>query len=613
MSTAQGTSVTITSLIKRQGINWLLFINIVGIVAFALFSFFLWPKTSQPVIANVFFNALYLPALVLSIIAACYHQGTKRKAWIYLTLAMGLWFVADNLWSVLELGFGIDPFPSIADFFYIAGYIPLTAGIWLLHKPQYNRNEGFRISLDITIIILGISLLFWRSMSVPSIDWYMGEPLAMVVGLTYPVLDLAFVSLTVLMLFARRAQALSSVTLWLIAFLTIYILADTYFFLLEAEELYVSGHPVDILYVVATLLFGIAAYISMRNQTSRKINRLTGVWADQFVLYAPYVAVVLAFTVMFMGRNDGGISEAGLLIGLGLVTLTVIIRQIIAIAENQRLNQELKDFSLTLEQKVIERTRELKDSQAKLLASENLASIGRLTAGLAHEINTPLAAARNQILQAKNLTDEYQQSIGLADVTEDDHREIATELSASIKDADASLERLGEFVRRMRSHSRTSNTKVDFDPYKVAEDSLAMLEHRARKTNIELRLEPSQTALNLHGDPARFNQVISNLLVNAMDAFEGRSNDGALVKLHFEKQDDQIVMFVEDNGCGISADTLPKIFEPMFTTKEIGKGTGLGLSIIHNIITGSFNGAVDVSTVEGQGSIFKVVLPTTRK
>ncbi len=168
-------------------------------------------------------------------------------------------------------------------------------------------------------------------------------------------------------------------------------------------------------------------------------------------------------------------------------------------------------------------------------------------------------------------------------------------------------------VRRMRSHSRTAGASVDFDPYKVAEDSFAMLEHRARKTNVELRLEPSKTGLNLHGDPARFNQVISNLLVNAMDATEERSGGGALVKLRFEKQDDQIVMLVEDNGHGIPEDILPKIFEPMFTTKEIGKGTGLGLSIIHNIVTGGFHGEVDVSTVEGKGTTFKLTLPITEK
>lgn len=609
MNVAQNTSVNTLATGKQQGANLLLILSLVMSALYVGIITLPWASEDTVYVVNsVFYLFLYLPVIALCGWAARYHRGDQRKAWIYIAVTLGFWGVADSIWVLLDLVLQISPYPSIADAFYILGYLPVAASIFLLYKPQFSRAEGTRVSLDIAIIILALGLLIWRSMLVPTIGWYVGEPLTMAVGLAYPMMDLGLLSLTVFMLFSRRAEALPGQTLWLIAAFLGNTVADVIFFMLDAEGLYVSGHPVDIVYTVGLVTFGLAAYASLSNQTPGRFNQLSGDWADKFVKYAPYLAVAVAFIVMIVGRNDGGLSEMGLLVGLGLVTPTVVLRQVVVFRENERLTNKLKDFSLTLEQKVVERTQELKDSQAKLIASENLASIGRLTAGLAHEINTPLAAARNQMLQAKTLCGEYQDSIGVSSVTDADHREIAGELGSSLKDADASLERLGEFVRRMRSHSRTAGSNIDFDPYKVAEDSVAMLEHRARKMKVEIRLEPGQAALKLHGDPTRFNQVVSNLLVNAMDATEGKPGDAQVV-LSFEKQTDKVLMQVKDNGVGIPDEVLPRIFEPMFTTKEVGKGTGLGLSIIHNIVTGGFNGSVDVATELNEGTTFTLTLP----
>ncbi|THF68989.1 PAS domain S-box protein [Deinococcus sp. Arct2-2] len=248
----------------------------------------------------------------------------------------------------------------------------------------------------------------------------------------------------------------------------------------------------------------------------------------------------------------------------------------------------------------------LKVSQRQLLSSEKLASLGRLTAGLAHEINTPLAATMNYLHVARNLVQEYQNSISNPRVTADDHREIAAETLTALDDAGKTTARIGEFIRQMRSHTRDTVQGVsEFDPVKLAGDTLAMLAHEARAAQVELHLESARSHLMLKGEPGRFTQVLTNLVINAIHACETVTRQRR-VDMRFGLQGSELRLQVEDNGAGIPAEVLPKIFDPMFTTKAVGKGTGLGLAIIHDIVQGHFGGRIDVQTQLHRGTIFTV-------
>ncbi|GGR26779.1 PAS domain-containing protein [Deinococcus ruber] len=252
----------------------------------------------------------------------------------------------------------------------------------------------------------------------------------------------------------------------------------------------------------------------------------------------------------------------------------------------------------------------LKISQQQLLASERLASLGRLTAGLAHEINTPLAATMNYLHVARRLVVEYQDSIGHPEVTPDDHREIAAEVLTALDDAGKTTTRIGEFIRQIRGHTRdTVKTSSEFDPVKLTNDTLAMLAYEARATQVELHLESVRGQLRLTGEPGRFTQVLTNLVINAIHACETVTRTRR-VDVRFVSGAGELNLQVEDNGAGIPPDVLPKIFDPMFTTKDVGKGTGLGLAIIHDIVQGHFGGRIDVQTQVGQGTIFTVQFAT---
>ncbi|MGY2896235.1 PAS domain S-box protein [Deinococcus sp. UYEF24] len=249
----------------------------------------------------------------------------------------------------------------------------------------------------------------------------------------------------------------------------------------------------------------------------------------------------------------------------------------------------------------------LKVSQDRLLSSEKLASLGRLTAGLAHEINTPLAATMNYLHLARGLAVEYQTSVGQAQVTDDDHKEIAAELLGMLDEANGTTTRIGEFIRQMRGHTRDTVSGVtEFDPARLAADTLSMLAHEARAAKVELHLESSRGRLAIRGEPVRFTQVLTNLVINAVHACEGLNGRQARVDVRFVPQAQGVTLEVEDNGTGIPPEVLPKIFDPLFTTKDVGKGTGLGLAIIHDIVQGHFGGEITVRTQVGAGTVFSV-------
>ncbi|MGL4611187.1 MAG: ATP-binding protein [Trueperaceae bacterium] len=282
------------------------------------------------------------------------------------------------------------------------------------------------------------------------------------------------------------------------------------------------------------------------------------------------------------------------------------LMQILTMRENHRLNRELQAFSNDLEQRVLEPYNATRGKPSTPCCNERLASLGRISAGLAHEINTPVAAAMNALQQAKHLAAEYEVSLDNPIVTASDHHEIAKELEQALTTTGASLERLGEFVRRMRGQLRGSGGATDFDVVNVAQDALMILEHRARYARVRLEFAPPKPFF-FYGDATRLSQVVSNLVVNAL-AWQPTST----VTVRLEPTPQTLYLSVQDNGAGIPNDLQEKIFEPLFTTKAIGKGTGLGLAIIQDIVYGHFDGQLRLESTHEHGTTFHAVLPNKK-
>lgn len=239
------------------------------------------------------------------------------------------------------------------------------------------------------------------------------------------------------------------------------------------------------------------------------------------------------------------------------------------------------------------RAREL---EAQLHQAEKGAVVGRLAAAIAHEIRNPL----NYI----NLTlDHLRSSFGPADETK---RETFVRLTNQLK---AEVARINRHITDFLKYSRPS--KLDLQPVDLraeAEDSLRIVAARAEESGIETRIEQEGVLPQLMADREALRSVFTNLVINAVEAING---EGGSVRIKLSKEEPKAVRVeVIDSGCGIGPQDISKVFEPYFSTKETG--TGLGLAIVKKAVD-DHGGTINVSSKEGVGTTFTIILPATEK
>ena len=267
--------------------------------------------------------------------------------------------------------------------------------------------------------------------------------------------------------------------------------------------------------------------------------------------------------------------------------------------------------------------------RALLVRSEKLASIGLLSAGVAHEINNPLAYVANNLAVLErdlgsviNLVGLYEQTrpmlvqndpdalARIEALSEDlDWPYVRDNLPRMLVRTREGVQRVANIVGNMRSLARTAAPRMELA--KLADIIAGVFELvrvRLRRRNITAEIENGDIP-PLMCVPTQISQVILNLVINAVQAIEGSSRaDGALVRVASWLEGETVVLTISDNGPGIEPGNLPRLFDPFFTTKSVGEGTGLGLSICHGIITGH-GGRIDVQTRLGEGTTFRVELP----
>lgn len=252
------------------------------------------------------------------------------------------------------------------------------------------------------------------------------------------------------------------------------------------------------------------------------------------------------------------------------------------------------------------RSRELRETQAQLVQAAKMASLGELVAGIAHEVNNPLAYVMSHL-------DTVERSLGrvaaeAADGLPPRAQSALAKASTRLTDMRGGLVRVRDLVLKLRTFSRLDEGEFkSVDMRESIESVLAILQHRLRDGHA--RVDAAYADDNVISCyPAPLNQVIMNLVANAIDAVEG---DGT-VRIRTERGGDAFRIVVADDGPGISADLRERIFEPFFTTKPVGKGMGLGLSIVYRIMQ-AHRGSIAVREREGGGAEFIVSLPLDLK
>jgi two-component system NtrC family sensor kinase len=256
---------------------------------------------------------------------------------------------------------------------------------------------------------------------------------------------------------------------------------------------------------------------------------------------------------------------------------------------------EITEWARTLEQRVERKSRELEQAHHSLLHSEKLASVGKLAATVAHEINNPLFGILTNARLARKHIDQSELA-----------PEPKTKLAGKLVIIERESQRCGEIVKNLLMFSRQAPLHVEPVAMKTVIDrTVALIRHSYQLQNIQLEVECSDAAV-VHGDPGQLQQVLLALLVNAGDAMP----QGGQVSVAVTVEGQEVVMRIRDNGPGIPEELRERIFEPFFSTKEDGQRTGLGLAIAAGIVE-QHEGNINVTSYVGKGTEFTIRLPSS--
>jgi len=292
-------------------------------------------------------------------------------------------------------------------------------------------------------------------------------------------------------------------------------------------------------------------------------------------------------------------------------TLSIMLQE--SIEDLQKKSLVIEDANKALTQTL----EELKTTQVQLIQSEKMASLGELTAGIAHEIQNPLNFVNNFSEVSNELLDEMTEQLEKGNANE--AKAIANEVKMSLEKINLHGKRADGIVKSMLQHSRTSNNKKEpTDINVLADEYLRLAYHGLRAKdksfNAALKTDYDENIGLIKVISQDIGRVILNLITNAFYAVMEKKKlhpQGyePTVTVSTKKIDNKIIVNVKDNGTGIPQKALDKIFQPFFTTKPTGQGTGLGLSLSYDIVTKGHGGELKVETKEGEYTAFSVILP----
>ncbi len=268
----------------------------------------------------------------------------------------------------------------------------------------------------------------------------------------------------------------------------------------------------------------------------------------------------------------------------------------------KRYQDEVEEYNRTLEEKIIERTRELDEAQSQLIQSEKMAALGQLAAGVAHELNNPLGG----ILGYAQFTLEKMEKKPLEQMTDKD----VDSYRRYLKDIETQARRCKTIVQNLLKFSRSSHS-AEFEMLNINDiinETMTFIEHQLMMQQIRLTRNFGDNLPDIPGNAGQLQQVFTNIIINAMHA--SKSNTEICINTRYLPPLGEFTGAVEvtisDQGCGISEENIKRIFEPFFTTKEVGKGTGLGLSVSYGIVK-EHGGEIKIDSTVGQGTNFTII------
>lgn len=271
------------------------------------------------------------------------------------------------------------------------------------------------------------------------------------------------------------------------------------------------------------------------------------------------------------------------------------LKRISILEEKNRKAQELEEALATL-----------KETQAQLIESEKLSSLGAMVAGVAHEINTPLGIVVTSVSYIDDLTRELLNVYHKNELSKGKIEYYFKSIEEIIDTTMSSAKRAAALVKSFKKVAvdQASEEKRLFNVKEYIYDTLISLKHNYKKRDITIEVN-CDSNLEISSYPGTISQIVTNLITNTL--IHGFPNEGGgLIQFQISKEDNQLKFIYKDNGVGIHEESISKIFEPFYTTKRSKGGSGLGLHIVHNLVTQVLGGSIVVNSVEGLGVEFVI-------
>jgi len=498
----------------------------------------------------------------------------QAKAYLLFAIGAACWFIAEQIWAVYDHVFNEDPFPSEADWFYLAAY-PFYFAFLLYSLQPIWKTVSKRI-LSFSIILSAVLLVPALTYTISDMH---GEPnLDVIIAVAYPILSsilLVPAIIGIFFLFKKRANY--PWMLLLFGFVT-YSIADTFFLFTIIEESYFDGHPVDLVYLYALIFLMFSTLERIRTFGRDKDLPDTLFYSEKIQFETinqfgvPLVAVIIAISVIITSANsfyhtEGNFSPLFVLLGI-MAILGAFTGMIFLMNSNLRKmvgmrTRELEEQKNSLENLVEEKTQEL-------LKSERLSAIGELSGRLAHDLRNPLSVMKMSVDMIKQTPADTKISNG--------------DVSKRIDLIEKSIDRISHQVDDVLGFVRNSPLKLSYASLK----SVIIKSIEKIKVPYDVKITVNEKDVKANCDLEKLDAVFINLFVNAIQAMP----NGGEIKVELDYDGNDAVIKISNSGPPIPNDDLAKIFDPLFTTKQ--KGTGLGLSSCKNIVE-QHNGSISVT------------------
>jgi len=536
-----------------------------------------------------FSNTISLPAytiipgilVVLSIWAITKSKSIQeipKNSLVFLVFAFSSWFIAEQTWNLYEHVLDIDPYPSMADFFYLAAPIFMFVSLIIFLKSTEKKisKKMILFSSIISLLILIPSLIVTFNVNAEV------EPFEIIIALSYPIVDsIVFVPaiITISFLISNRR---SFFWIMIIVGLLIMIIADTGFLYLVIDDEYVDGHPIDILWISSYTIWAFMMFhIIIKSNHYKEKKEFTEIYKkdsskklEKFGVILGLVVINATVVLLLIGVNLGiqpSSNDQILPFFSWILAMMIVIFSSIVILLNSKLNKTLQ-----------KRTRQLEDTTSELIKSERFSAIGELASRISHDIRNPLSNIHMSIELIKNSAPE----------TKVDDDSINEKLELVAKNVDRISHQVNDVLGFVQ------NRQLKRENFNISSCLHESIESLHIPNNIVIKSPKLEKIVS--ADFFQLQIVFNNLLLNGIQAI---GTDNGEILIHFSEDNNYEMIEFENSGPSISEEILPHIFDSLVTTKQVG--TGLGLVSCKTIIE-NHKGHI---TVRNNPTVFTITLP----